>query len=633
MLTKVVFELTSDPAANPPIFAGLYPPAKSTVDRQHNNVTSTAIAAVLGHRNFGWVDILPYCPDNNGGLDQKKLGEFLAAHPEYRKDWADRIVARVTVIRMHIPANKLPVTFLCGETDNKEWESLDGYAVEYVNTLDPAYGVVMYRTTESKQRFLAVVGHPHPSAHLMAGGEAKARYRFRTAMSVVKGLQEATCAPGSTWEDTVLQVTSRINAKERNRRVMMAAFMEQYLEIPDGRWPNGTEKARHLPFDDDDFTNDLEEIIGLIGIKGVMRLLRTNSCVARLGVPTFRATVMRLLKRDPVTGLKLLSSNSFSSRYGSNTAFTAMADKLLQEDPDRATRLLSSGSFTCRYGPDIAFTTMADQLLQEDPDGATRLLSCDGFTCRYGSDAAFTTVADTMMKTDTKTAVRLLSTGSFTTRYTSNKGFKKAADRMFKTNPVRALKLFSTNSFCSRYSSDVKFQAASKKLVEAYPEWATKLLSTGSFAARYGTKPTFTDTANALLKKHGSTAVNILSKDHVCSRIGQNTKFDGVFKRLTTLGEKYDVPAKEWGRVICCSAVPKVLDLLAKDIATCGSRTDLLKLIKKYAGHPHDVLYRCGLRATGYVRKSKKKKKTTGKKKKRGAGPTREKKGAKRVKK
>ena len=61
----IIADLPVSQHGNPRIIiAGLYPPAQSLYYQQHDNTTSRAMQAALGHLYFDWIDIHPYSPNN-----------------------------------------------------------------------------------------------------------------------------------------------------------------------------------------------------------------------------------------------------------------------------------------------------------------------------------------------------------------------------------------------------------------------------------------------------------------------------------------------------------------------------------------------------------------------------------------
>ena len=169
------------------LFAGLYPPAKSSISKQHENITSLFIKRAMGDSNFDWIDIFPFSPMRNSDLDQRELKKYLTGDDGKcdRADWLKRLQKRVRLL--HTKNVRHPVIYLCGDTINSVVEKMSG-EFNAVECLSQALDIWTYEIGGIE--CIVLLNHPHPSAHLMARGETQARHRFHKSMRVVSAVRK-----------------------------------------------------------------------------------------------------------------------------------------------------------------------------------------------------------------------------------------------------------------------------------------------------------------------------------------------------------------------------------------------------------------------------------------------------------
>eukprot|EP00911_Craspedida_sp_UC1_P000864 UC1_evm2s657 len=162
--------------------AALYPPAKSAVDKQHANRTSSDLFHELLHLNFDWVDLFAHMSNGtNSDVEQGKMRTFVENGfcTDMIKDWIERILD-----------NKSRIVYVAGTTCNIAWQLAEeadlfkGYEV----TKNIAPGVDKYYNDE--RSFFVLLERPHPSAHLVAGGRPEARKAFDDACATISCLYD-----------------------------------------------------------------------------------------------------------------------------------------------------------------------------------------------------------------------------------------------------------------------------------------------------------------------------------------------------------------------------------------------------------------------------------------------------------
>jgi hypothetical protein len=130
--------------------AALYPPTRSSAGSQHDNRTSKAVRAQLGHAEFDWHDLFPWMPTESN-QDAKQTMMYKHYKP-FVADWIDRIVASGSRI-----------VYVAGVTCNAAWRFAEKEGMLKAFGKTTAVGSSNVSTyTGSSGAFHALLDVPHP---------------------------------------------------------------------------------------------------------------------------------------------------------------------------------------------------------------------------------------------------------------------------------------------------------------------------------------------------------------------------------------------------------------------------------------------------------------------------------------
>ena len=373
------------------VVAALYPPAGSSIDAQHDNVTSTILATALGHTAFDWIDVFPHAPKSNSSLDQKALYNLLDKDPTYAKTWLAHIEARVQA--NFESGSGLPVVYVAGKTCADNW-------TKHGPKLQRICDDVAQCTTASGVVYV-VVFRPHPSAHMVSGGRPQDVEVFRETATLLKALHSLDSADLTELPSLLAKNASLWKHGERE--------IKQLLGIK--TWPKRLMSMRFRPFELCSVRQAYIDLLQHVASPGqAFTLLSTCGVSARLGTNgTFTDTVMDLLTRFGIGKTTTLVGTD------------GVASRLTQEDFWlRVNGLISEhgiGKTTTLVGMD----GVASRLMQED-----FWLRVSGLISEYGIELCNSFMSD-------QVAVRLLGCeifGSFVANMVNQHGFAKLAKAM-----------------------------------------------------------------------------------------------------------------------------------------------------------------------------------------------------------
>ena len=190
------------------IAAALYPPALSDCNKQHNNITSKHLKQHTGVLP-DWIDICTRAPSHrNSQVNQHKLAIYLKTNPSVGKAWVSRILDRIDAT-CAIHKTTLPIVYLGGKTCNIEWNrACTGSST--LKIVSGAFGIVHMSTPTKGTPFYILVGHDHPSAFLMSGGDDKLTARYKKTTSIISALLQYD---GNTNLENHIQQFMTVNDK------------------------------------------------------------------------------------------------------------------------------------------------------------------------------------------------------------------------------------------------------------------------------------------------------------------------------------------------------------------------------------------------------------------------------------
>jgi hypothetical protein len=206
---SMMFVLQSN---QPLILALLYPPAKSRPEYPIDNMTSKVVLRALDmppDQHLNYIDLLKYTTSGtNSEVDQRGLHRMIQNNPAHAIDWGQRIL-RCSEDTVNT------VIYVGGKTANLAWKQVVEHErlVGQVISGDPNGPHAIYYPDHNG--IIAVVGGVHPSAHLMAGGEARMTERFDDAMMMTRSLLAMSPSDRSVPETVHSAISSTYNDRQR----------------------------------------------------------------------------------------------------------------------------------------------------------------------------------------------------------------------------------------------------------------------------------------------------------------------------------------------------------------------------------------------------------------------------------
>jgi hypothetical protein len=252
------------------LFAAEYPPTNSVVDKPHANPTSRNIALYIGEGRADWVDVYPFAPiDTPSGLvDRGALVSGVLADADMQSDWIRRVAGRLVACAE--AGTVRPVVYVSGKMCSAIWATRSYERMQLVSTLSQSLGVHVYRTVttaecttsecttaECTTEFLVMLDQPHPSWSLVSHGDPTAVASFKRAMCVLKGLLRDDGDRATLDEPRLLAM---IDETERLRLERRSAFLAR-VGIRDGQLPSSLSHFRDAPYENDDFMEQLDELL------------------------------------------------------------------------------------------------------------------------------------------------------------------------------------------------------------------------------------------------------------------------------------------------------------------------------------------------------------------------------------
>ena len=249
----VMSQPTNEPRA---LFAGEYPPTGSKADAPHANPTGMAISKCIGLGRHDWCDLVPYAPVDtpSGKIDRRALEAHVRADRALQSDWISRISERV--VECGAAGMAISVVYVAGRLCNDTWASTSHERFQLVSTVSESLGVHMYKTGTTE--CLVMLQQPHPSWVLVSHGDPSAVESFQRAMSALNALLSDRDGRVTLNEARLLETMTNI---ERLRRERRSLFMAR-IGIADEAWPAGLGHLQNAPYDNDEFVEQLDELLG-----------------------------------------------------------------------------------------------------------------------------------------------------------------------------------------------------------------------------------------------------------------------------------------------------------------------------------------------------------------------------------
>ena len=174
------FNLNHPPSPSRFIVAGLYPPANSHENEQHNNITSVSMISTLGHDDFDWIDLFEYMPlTKNKHVKLTKMHQYAKTHPELGKLWIHNILDRVV---------NQSIVYIAGKTCQMAWNAIQKNSdllgeIECVDTNDMC--TLCKHTMPDNRTWYSLHDRNHPSAQKMSRGDPKLTNHFLETMTLL----------------------------------------------------------------------------------------------------------------------------------------------------------------------------------------------------------------------------------------------------------------------------------------------------------------------------------------------------------------------------------------------------------------------------------------------------------------
>jgi hypothetical protein len=249
---------TSVPRA---LFAAEYPPTNSVVDKPHANQTSRNIALYIGEGRADWIDVYPFAPvDTPSGLvDRRALVSDVLADADMQSDWIRRVAGRVVACAE--AGTVRPVVYVSGKMCSAIWAARSYELFKFVSTLSQGLGVHVYKTVRTAEcttsECLVMLDQPHPSWSLVAHCDPTAVASFKRAMRILKGLLRDDGDRATLDEPRLLAMIDETELLRLERR---SAFLVR-IGIRDGQLPRSLSHFRDAPYENDEFMEQLNELL------------------------------------------------------------------------------------------------------------------------------------------------------------------------------------------------------------------------------------------------------------------------------------------------------------------------------------------------------------------------------------
>jgi hypothetical protein len=192
------------------------------VHDEYKNDTSREISKVMGNFNFLWNDLIPYSPESNDNFDQVATNRFVRGSTDDLTFLLDKYWTRARAyIDEEIAAGGNPIIVIAGITANLAFECLRARLP--LLSIDEFTAPSQLRI-QNFGTFTVILGGDHPSAYMMARGNAEARQRHKDTWRVAEAMRRHA---HTNIEDLLAAIDKEIS--ERHRR---AADAHRRLGIP-----------------------------------------------------------------------------------------------------------------------------------------------------------------------------------------------------------------------------------------------------------------------------------------------------------------------------------------------------------------------------------------------------------------
>lgn len=313
------------------IFAGLFPPAQSESDDQHNNRTSLEVAKLLGHQFFDWIDIWPFTPSENKDVDESTLEQHLRRNLQHAEAWFTQIVRRAQ--ELHLQGH-VPIVYICGQICIQNWEQVTKNFVR--SQIDPLLDEV-YTITSLSCPVLVVLGL-HPSAAVMSHGAPKTQAKFEFFMRLLNALRQSELSSPET-------ITKLLGDKEATRRKAATHWCRHLFGT--NVWPPRYSHLRHSQFVDIE-QDSLRLLCQQFTHSQCLLFLQSPTFCSRIGNAQFiQCCINTTEKLGAETASRCFQQSNFSARL-ENPAFLTALEQSSQTLSRSATQVLFSNQTFCK---------------------------------------------------------------------------------------------------------------------------------------------------------------------------------------------------------------------------------------------------------------------------------------------
>ena len=523
------------------VVMGLYPPAGSRASSQHENATSKAIAAVMGHRAFDWVDLFPFAPHGKcSDVDMDALREIVETRSSEALalvlSWHDRL--NDLVCREHACDNSSPVVVWAGEIVNlaREWlydtgrlRSTDEYSTPWARIV-------------STTRFISVEDAVHPSAHLVAGGEERARALFGDTYSCAEALRRA---PRGDAADLAHAMG---DAAASRRDDMIRALTT--LDVPHtaGWLSPELRRLRLVAWGAPGVTDAFVRLKHALGLQRFLAFLQVSGLYARLTEDGVVDALVELVGELGKDAFVTVMSDSVASRLTDPAFLEAFRALLSELGKDAFVTVMCDGVASRLTDP--VFMEAFRALLSDLGKDAFVTVMCDGVAARL-TDPAFMSAFRALLSDLGKDAFVTLMSNSLAARLT-DPAFMVAFRALLSDLGKDAFVTVMCDGVASRLT-DPAFMEAFRALLSDLGKDAFITVMCGGVAARL-TDPAFMEAFRALLSDLGKDAFVTVMSGSVAARL-TNPVFMVAFRALLS-----DMGKDAFVIVMCDSVAARLTD-------------------------------------------------------------------------
>ena len=171
------------------IIAGLFPPAKADINKQHENPTSKEIIKITGNNNFCWIDLITHSPtgyakDFDSNLLKRELKTKTDTAKSTVQNYGVRVMNRVKEVKSSSP-NNVPVVTWSGPLVRACFDWL--IELQQIEVIESRYFIGELEVIFHKN-FISIIGSDHASYHLQCP-TPKNREAFKLNFQVFEALR------------------------------------------------------------------------------------------------------------------------------------------------------------------------------------------------------------------------------------------------------------------------------------------------------------------------------------------------------------------------------------------------------------------------------------------------------------